>query len=715
MLRLKPYNRRIPQAMWCWPGDGTGTPEAVADVFGPRVFASPPHASPYDFHVGIDRDLTAGANVYAVMSGVVQRINYTMFGWESAAQLSQFTKTGSDATFTRSAPTSLQITGSRTGAKSFPTTTTNYLDMNYYVDVSSADWEIRKAFTSNPSLTGAVQGFALVDLTNNQYMALETDGTTITVRGVQAAGTMSVDGTTAVASPIWLSITYTQSTDTVTWRYSNDQATWTNIATKTPVAFSHEGYPAFVFGEYWKSLDTAAGTQSVLVDVTELADTALGRFGNFVQIQNGAQKTLQMHNQEPLVVQGQMVEAGQLIALAGNTGFDAASGPVNTTHCHWEYVPNANFAYLRAESTNPLAIGIMPRTNVTNNVAVVVSSALDPYDGTTACVRLRVAVTRADQNFDFNAITVTGTTTSVTVNFNTRAGLNANPDNPTQGGVSIVPEAFDENSATNFVNFYVSRAVIGSYQSYSATDTSGNVVASATTVALDGPALAIYVPQTAADFTTLSLTAPNNLYRMQETSLTLADSIGALTLAKNGTPTYAQTVASWGRKGIGFGASGANYFNNTGIVDPATTSIAVLGYITVTAKPATTTRLVMSIGTTTLEFVSVNQTPVLQINTTVTTPGTLDPTTFGVMPYLMLYNRSTSAAKLYTLNEKLSATYNGSLAGAELRVGNNSTVVVPSNWVAAYMWSGATCQTAFPSDAAVKSYLQALNWAISWT
>jgi hypothetical protein len=101
----------------------------------------------------------------------------------------------------------------------------------------------------------------------------------------------------------------------------------------------------------------------------------------------------------------------------------------------------------------------MPRANVSNNVSVVSSTANDP--DAVSCNKLAITVTRADQDFDFNEISMTGNLATRTVNFNSRAGLNANVDIPKESGVYIVPGAFNAESASYTFDVYFSRAVVG--------------------------------------------------------------------------------------------------------------------------------------------------------------------------------------------------------------------------------------------------------------
>ena len=115
---------------------------------------------------------------------------------------------------------------------------------------------------------------------------------------------------------------------------------------------------------------------------------------------------------------------------------------------------------------------VTPRVGqvVTVTVAANDPDAVDSH-------RLTITVTRADQDFDMNSITMVGNTTSRTINFNTRAGLNADEDIPKQSGMYMVPASFDENSATFVLVVYANKSVVGStWVSGSILDTAGTTL-----------------------------------------------------------------------------------------------------------------------------------------------------------------------------------------------------------------------------------------------
>ena len=247
--------------------------------------------------------------------------------------------------------------------------------------------------------------------------------------------------------------------------------------------------------------------------------------------------------------------------------------------------------------------------------------------------------------------------------------------------------------------------------------TLGNSITSVGAPPLDGPSSAIYVPQNAADFTFLGLTAPNSLWLMQESSGNLSDSIGSLTLTANGTPLYQQSVTNWTRKGIGFNG-GTNQrmaaASGTG-PSPASTSTLWLGYCVFTGGSPAAGKGFMFGGAT----------PFLQQTSTdrirITGPGsntaddatTLPGADATVHPIAMLYDRTNSRISVYTNEAKTAATYNSGATDGQKGFGGMGAVTASATFSVVWgaMWSGSAAEM---SDANVKSLLQGLGWTIPW-
>jgi hypothetical protein len=467
-----------------WRGDGVGmcwpqSPSAVGtveEVFGPRTFASPPHAYPYDLHAGIDVDADAGDPIYSSLSGAVCRRHVTHFGFEDAEQLSEFTESdaASSATFALGS-NELTVTCARVGVVSLANAA-KYA-MAARVSPTAGNYVLEVNFDSVTALTGTF-GIGVFNAADTEYVGIETDGTNIVLRGVGTTTFTADAASYAVAGRTWLRIEYTASTNTYNWKHSGDGETWTSITTETGRAFTL-ATPHMRPCLYWKSADTNATPFTVMVYKFNLADEniSVGRFGNWIQISAPGRKIVLGHMRKVPAALGTFVSAGQIVGYSGETGFDAASGRIQTEHLHLELALTNAYEYSRAESVNPLRAGYLPRTNVSNNVAVVRDTANDP--DAVDCHRLTITVTRADQDFDVNSITLTGNTTSRTINLDSRSGLNADVDTPKQSGVYLVPSAFNAASPTYVLAVYFSKAVVGAtFVSYSVLDSAGTTVAS---------------------------------------------------------------------------------------------------------------------------------------------------------------------------------------------------------------------------------------------
>jgi len=461
-----------------WPCAGnTGT---IQDAYGPRLYSA--HVATigydYDLHPGIDVASSAADPVYSTIAGAVIRRHMTHFGWQDAMQLDEWTLTAPSSSLTVARGTNvLNLTCSRVGAVSFPANVDKY-QMKERIHPTGGDYVIEVKLNATLSITSGALGFGFFNAANSEYVCLEYDGTTFTMRGVGTT-TFTANGTTSSASSkTWMRIEYTQSTNTFAWKHSTDGTTWTTITTEASRAFTL-ATPHMIPTLYWRSGDTNASAFTPVIAQFNLADEymSVARFGNWVEIANATEKWTFAHFQSIPIALGTFVGIKQLIGYAGETGFDATSGRINTEHLHCEVAANNTYEYSRAQAVNPLRSTYLPRTNVSNNVSVARATGNDP-DGVDSH-KLTITITRADQDFDVNSVTLTANTTSRTINLDTRAGLNANVDIPKQSGVYIVPSSFNENSATLVWTVYFNKSVVGStFTSYSVLDSDGATLAS---------------------------------------------------------------------------------------------------------------------------------------------------------------------------------------------------------------------------------------------
>ncbi len=467
-------------------GDGAGaswpdSPSAhgvVRDVMGPRPFNA--HIATvgydYDFHRGIDLDANPGDPLYSPISGSIIRRHYPCFGFQDAAQLNEFTLTTPSSSLAVALSSNLVLTCSRVGAVSFPSGIDTYAMSKVRLNIEEGDYWLEIEMASAPSISSGALGIGIFNAAKTEYICLEYDGATFTKRGVGTTTFTANGGTHAVASKTWWRIKYTQTTGTWSWDHSTDGSTWTSMATEASRDFTSAA-PDMIPMMYWRSGDTNATPFTLNVSQFCLHDTgqSIGRFGNWLEIADATRKFCMMHFRT-LVVDFGHVQVGQLLGYAGSTGYDERSGRVLSEHCHFEYHANNKATYSNNDAINPLdPLAGLPRVNVSNNVAVVRATANDP--DTVDSWRLTITVTRQDSDFDINEISLTGNSATRTVNFNTRAGLNADVDIPKQSGVYIVPQTFDENSATYVVAIYFNKATVGStFTSAYVKDTQGTTL-----------------------------------------------------------------------------------------------------------------------------------------------------------------------------------------------------------------------------------------------
>lgn len=234
----------------------------------------------------------------------------------------------------------------------------------------------------------------------------------------------------------------------------------------------------------------------------------------------------------------------------------------------------------------------------------------------------------------------------------------------------------------------------------------------------DGPGGAIFAPASAADYTLLGVTAPNNLFLCQEASGNLADSIGSLTLTANGTPTYAQAMPTgWTRKGVGF-TEGANQRFITAIAtgpDPSATSVMYMAYAVCDNGSPAATRNILTCGTTlAIEHNSLDRLLGDNVTTTATDSTTLPGADALVHPMVLVHDRTNSTFTMYTDEAKTVGTYNATAVDGNKGLGGAGAITTAFHGKVCYfaIWSGASAEL---SSAQVKSRLQALGWTIPWS
>ncbi len=222
----------------------------------------------------------------------------------------------------------------------------------------------------------------------------------------------------------------------------------------------------------------------------------------------------------------------------------------------------------------------------------------------------------------------------------------------------------------------------------------------------------IYLPATAAQWTSLGLTAPSSLYLCQDAATPLADAIGAVTLAAGGTGlSYQTAVSGWTQKATQTtnGTAGRWATTSATLPDLSTTSCLMLVY----ALPLTpgATRGGMNMGTTEAAIGFQTGPVTRHISGANATAGVGDPT-LAVHPFVIKFDRTNTIQTNYSDLEKVSPTFSTLVTGKRWSLGGEGTITDQVQFLFAARWDGAAAEM---SDATVKSMLQKLGWTIPWS
>ncbi len=215
-----------------------------------------------------------------------------------------------------------------------------------------------------------------------------------------------------------------------------------------------------------------------------------------------------------------------------------------------------------------------------------------------------------------------------------------------------------------------------------------------------------------------SKSAPSSLHLLQEASGNAADSIGSMSLSAASSPLYSQAVSGWTRVGVGFNEGTNQRFVGTA-GDASTTSCLALGYIALGAGVDATVRGVFAHGA------SVSDSGIAALLSTSNrlrlrgVAGLIDTavgSSYGstVFPFVYRTDHAASIRRLYTDDEKVSATYGAGSSATNYGLGALMSGT-SANFTAIYLatWFGSAAEGW--SDAEIKTLLQALGWTIPWT
>lgn len=473
--------RRLPIPRSCdpgivWPISGSEAVTTLGDPFGHRTFSGGTgHAGGVDFHRGVDMADdedgpgepvgSGGMPVVSPIHGKIIRCfkgHHHFFDAADYALLEEVDP-GAKTTFALSSGY-VTMVGKNDGTVTFPSGLGVQREtFQFNVDPAGNDWcayiRLRSAITT----TGKVV-VGIYDSVNDEYLALEYDGTTFTCKGKDSTGAMANDGVTATPAAVqWMMVWLDVASGKAYWKYSSDGNTWSDIvgAGEAFTVTNRCGFRKFY------GFDSAAAGGDDTVEVQEFGGGDSGsipRFGNWIEVANASGQFDMMHFRTISVDVGDEVRPGQALGLTGRTGLDLRSGKINQNHLHMEYRPTNRHDYSNADPQNPLSALILPRVDTTIDITVVRDSAVPSGSGWADAHRLTITVDRNTyQNFQINEFSLTGNTAARTLNWNTRAGLDpADQDANNYDGVWFEPVAFDETSASYIFKIYFRKTVVGS-------------------------------------------------------------------------------------------------------------------------------------------------------------------------------------------------------------------------------------------------------------
>lgn len=201
--------------------------------------------------------------------------------------------------------------------------------------------------------------------------------------------------------------------------------------------------------------------------------------------------------------------------------------------------------------------------------------------------------------------------------------------------------------------------------------------------------------------------APDLIWNCQETSGNVADTSGN---SRTGTVTsalaYDQTVSGFTRKAITFAAAGGGSIVTTSVPNASSNSCTAIAVCDVTSVTVAS-QAIMFYGTTQIAQVRFTTTPRMQHRSggNVAT-GTANPTTAGVMPYALRFNRTAGDGAAYNTQEKVAATHATTPTGAQFTIAGGPPPAMKVLYVIA--WFSAK------TEAQVKAWLEAAGWTIPW-
>lgn len=234
----------------------------------------------------------------------------------------------------------------------------------------------------------------------------------------------------------------------------------------------------------------------------------------------------------------------------------------------------------------------------------------------------------------------------------------------------------------------------------------------AVNVPTDGPDK-VFLPGTAANWTSLGLPAPSNQWNCQEASGNLIGALGGVDLAAANTGhLFQQSVTGWTAKAVGFAGSDTGSWSsaNAAFAVAEDQSFAMLAYASLNnGGLLALTFLNPRSGSYTIET-QLSDTNILPRFAGTGISGTINYNNLAVVhPFLIGRNCTTDVARCFTDNEQVNGTFNNAAITSGFGIGGLGGLAVQSRFVHIAWWKGADAETVL-----AKSTLTTLRWSLSY-
>lgn len=234
----------------------------------------------------------------------------------------------------------------------------------------------------------------------------------------------------------------------------------------------------------------------------------------------------------------------------------------------------------------------------------------------------------------------------------------------------------------------------------------------------------IGVPRSSSEWTelvaahSLMLASPAHTWLFQETSGTLADSIGTATLTPYNIPSHIQSyglsINGWSRYAVATPElAGDHGFATSALGNLDGTPYAVMLYIAIRAVPSST-RAILGLGSGgDHRYAAITPAGVIAASGNGGSPTSTGAVALGtnVLPVVMVIDPSASRYAIYTDQERIVATWTPTMGLGNLFIVGNAVIGAASiAYLYGATWTGAGATL---DDAAVKRLLQSLGWTVS--